>query len=173
MRKPISQLTRCFKNMRNRCYNPNSARYEHYGARGITVCPEWRFVKAFRVWAVANGYKEGLSLDRIDANGNYCPANCRWIPYEDNHLEMMERNLKLNTGIFSPSSQLKSKQSLRDRYGHNVFVSKGDIRYNFGSIGEAADFLSDELGRKRSSVKSQIVQCLSGKCGGIGDYTIT
>lgn len=62
-----------------RCTNPNNAGYSRYGGRGIQVCDEWRnSFKAFRDWALANGYKDGLSIDRRNNDGNYCPENCRW-----------------------------------------------------------------------------------------------
>lgn len=65
--------------MKQRCYNAKNMSYSSYGGRGISVCDEWRtdFVP-FRDWALANGYRDGLSLDRIDNDGHYVPGNCRW-----------------------------------------------------------------------------------------------
>ena len=66
--------------MRQRCYNPKNKRYKEYGARGVTVCEEWlNNFEAFYEWAIANGYRDNLTIDREDANKNYEPSNCRWI----------------------------------------------------------------------------------------------
>lgn len=55
--------------MKERCYNPNNTYYKNYGARGITICDEWRdnFVE-FQKWAIANGYQDNLTIDRINNN---------------------------------------------------------------------------------------------------------
>ena len=74
-----SKLYRCWCNMKSRCYNKNTKSYKNYGERDINVCEEWteNYVN-FKDWALANGYKDGLSLDRINNDGNYEPSNCRW-----------------------------------------------------------------------------------------------
>ena len=65
--------------MKKRCYSENEIGYENYGGRGITVCDEWKNnFEAFYNWAIENGYKDGLTLDRKDNDGQYCPENCKW-----------------------------------------------------------------------------------------------
>lgn len=62
-----------------RCYNDNHRSYKDYGGKGIIVCKEWKDdFEIFRNWAIKNGYKENLSIDRIDSDKNYYPENCRW-----------------------------------------------------------------------------------------------
>lgn len=76
--KSNTRLYRIWSNMKDRCINPKNKRYNRYGERGITFCDEWIDFENFYNWAIQNGYKENLTLDRINNDLNYCPDNCRW-----------------------------------------------------------------------------------------------
>lgn len=79
-----TKLYEVWCSMKKRCESPSLVSYKYYGGRGISVCDEWKKdFTTFRNWAYENGYMEGLSLDRVDNNGNYEPSNCRWATMKE------------------------------------------------------------------------------------------
>ena len=81
----LEKIYSIWLNMKNRCYNPNNDYYHRYGQRGIQICNEWKSnYLVFKHWALVNGYRVGLTIDRINNDGDYEPLNCRWITRAEN-----------------------------------------------------------------------------------------
>jgi hypothetical protein len=80
-----TRLYKTHENMKRRCLVPNCKNYKDYGGRGIKVCDEWIVFDSFMNWALTNGYKDDLFIDRIDTNGNYEPSNCRFVTRKENN----------------------------------------------------------------------------------------
>lgn len=82
-----SRIYRIYYGMLQRCYNPRSSGYHHYGNIGVMVCKEWigsnGFLNFYK-WATMHGYNDNLTIDRINPKESYCPENCRWITHSDN-----------------------------------------------------------------------------------------
>lgn len=85
--------------MKDRCFNPRNKNYPNYGGRGISVCPEWLRYIPFQEWARKNGYKEGLTLDRINNDGNYEPSNCRWVTNREQQYNKRSNRLITYKGV--------------------------------------------------------------------------
>jgi hypothetical protein len=84
-----TRLYRIWQDMKGRCYNKKLPCYKNYGGKNIFVCDEWlKDFYNFYNWAINNGYKENLTIDRINPNGNYNPLNCQWITRSANTSKM-------------------------------------------------------------------------------------
>jgi hypothetical protein len=73
-----------WRGMRNRCTNPNEIGWKYYGGKGVKVCAEWSDFAVFRKWAMANGFRPDLTIERIDSDRDYEPDNCEWITGAEN-----------------------------------------------------------------------------------------
>lgn len=79
-----TRLHRVWSAMKVRCTSEKHPRYARYGGRGIAVCAEWQKFEPFASWALANGYRDDLQIDRIDNSQGYYPANCRFVTAAEN-----------------------------------------------------------------------------------------
>ena len=113
------RLYRIWANMKNRCLNSNVKCYKDYGGRGEKICDKWKNdFKSFYDWAMKNGYKENLSIDRIDVNGNYQPDNCRWATSKE-QADNRRNSIKKEMTAFGETKTLH-EWSIDDRCMVNV-----------------------------------------------------
>lgn len=106
-------LSKVWASARSRCNNPKDKAYKHYGDRGITFCSEWSDFKVFYDWCIANGYKEGLELDRIDNNGPYSPENCRWATRKQQCNNTRSNRMLTFNGVTKNFTQWAEEQKVK------------------------------------------------------------
>ena len=109
-----TKLYKVWAVMKDRCLNSKNKSYNNYGGRGITVCEEWRNdFKVFYGWAMNNGYSDGLSIDRIDNNGNYEPNNCRWATKRQQQLNTRRNKLITYNGKTQTLTEWSDELNIR------------------------------------------------------------
>lgn len=131
-----TRLYETWQAMKMRTTNPKNTGYRIYGKRGIKVCEDWsNSFQTFYNWAIENGYKDNLTIDRIDVNSDYCPENCRWV---DRHVQSANRRKQENITGYTGIGLLRNKKKYR--YKAVIAVNKKNIRIGtFDSIKEAVD----------------------------------
>lgn len=112
--KSNSKLYRVWRSMVARCHKPKLKAFKWYGARGIQVCDEWKNFEVFNEWAIANGYKPGLQIDRENGNGNYEPGNCRFVTSKTNN------NNRRNNRLLTAWGEVKTVSEWADDSRCNV-----------------------------------------------------
>lgn len=90
--------------MKQRCTNPKHSAAAYYYHKGIRVCDEWLCFENFQNWALAHGYEEHLTIDRIDSNKDYCPSNCRWITRAENARRVNRKTEKIKSDLCSANN---------------------------------------------------------------------
>lgn len=95
-------LFNTWRGMIGRCKYETDRWYHNYGGRGITVCSEWHDSLVFATWAIENGWEEGLHIDRIDNDGNYCPENCRFVTRSENMRNCRSNRMLTYNGVTQP-----------------------------------------------------------------------
>lgn len=104
------KLQRKFASIISRCYNENNKCYKFYGGKGIKICDSWiDNPTSFEKWAMESGYKDGLTIDRIDSDGDYCPENCRWVSKSFNS------RFKGNTNVIDVNGEKYSARELSEK----------------------------------------------------------
>lgn len=162
-----TKLYRIHRGMINRCYKEYDKFFKDYGGRGIIVCEEWLGANGFLnfyQWAINNGYEEGLSIERKDVNGNYCPENCTFITMAE-----QQRNKRSNVWIDHDGE----KRTIAD-VSKETGLSWGGINYR---LKRGKDVFAGRYERKKMVVRDDGVVYGSireaGKANGVHESKVS
>lgn len=107
-----TRMYKIYKDMKTRTTNKNCPEYKNYGGRGIKICDEWLSdFRKFYYWSINNGYKDELTIDRIDVNGNYEPSNCRWTT------QKVQQNNRTNNHNITYNGETHTMKQWAERLG--------------------------------------------------------
>ncbi|WP_076231638.1 hypothetical protein [Clostridium botulinum] len=158
--KSNTRLFKIWNGMKQRCYYEKMQDYEYYGGKGIKVCDEWlnNFV-SFYNWAINNGYKENLTIDRKDINGNYEPSNCKW-----SSIKQQARNRRSNK-LITYEGETKTLAEWCEKY--NILGTTVNERLKRGwSVEEA---LTTPIGKNKKVRKSKYLIIYNGQTKNLSD----
>lgn len=117
-----TRIYQCWADMKSRCFNEKNRWFPRYGGRGITVCDEWLNFETFWSWAKTHGYKDDLTIERIDNDANYCPSNCRWATQHEQ--SMNKTHIASKTGAVGIRWRANRYQAEVCRYGKTFYVGR-------------------------------------------------
>ncbi len=118
-----SKIYRLWQGLKERCEQPRCPNFKNYGGRGIIICTEWREnYLIFREWVLGNGYKDGLTIDRRDNDGNYSPDNCRFVTIKMQSLNKRTNHLLTHFGETKPLTAWASDP--RCVVGRNTLITR-------------------------------------------------
>lgn len=100
-----SRTYRIWNGMIQRCTNKKDPSFQHYGGKNVKVCDQWRQYPVFRKWAFENGYRDDLTIDRINSNKDYCPENCQWITRSENTIRAHEGKKHIKGDLYVKRSE--------------------------------------------------------------------
>lgn len=134
--RSVTRTLKSYQHAKSRCFNPNDEKFHAYGGRGVTMCQRW--ANSFEEFLADMGEcPDGLTLDRIDVNGNYEPRNCRWATYS-----VQVRN-KTNNVFVEHEGETLILKDFAARMGVNYKALHARVKYRGQSPKEAAVALSE------------------------------
>lgn len=175
------RLNKIYRKILSRVNNPQATGYHDYGGRSITVCQEWKdSFEAFRDWALANGYKDNLSIDRKDNDGNYEPSNCRWttqtvqsrntrILYAHNKSGYRGVRYRKDRNKWSAQITINNKSVALGTYetaieagqAYDTFVFLNDLEHTTNGLITKEEATHTQISIKRQSAKTSTHQGVS------------
>lgn len=136
-----------WQNMKARCFDRKHPKYPRYGGRGVKVYEGWLGIDGFSEWALKNGWKQGLALDRIDNDGNYEPSNCKWVSVSENSRKKSTRKI-----TFDEAQEIRKRLN----NGENEYILAKEYGVVHGTIwfikNECTHIEEGEYIRKRNYI---------------------
>jgi hypothetical protein len=123
-----SRLYRIWKNMKQRVYNPKNTEFHNYGGRGIVICDEWHSFIPFMEWALANGYNDELTIERVNNDIGYNPYNCKWIPSDEQKKNIRGWGNSKYKGVYFEKERNKFQTGLKVN-GKKVHLGRFDTEF--------------------------------------------